>query len=50
MGQILNPFDQINPLSDYYKFKKMIILIKDKNELLRISELIQMRLNEIGLF
>ena len=37
MNQILNPFDEINPLSSYSKFKNIIMKINDKKKLLEIS-------------
>lgn len=40
MNQILNPFDEINPLSSYSKFKNIIMKIKDKKKLLEISLII----------
>ena len=47
MNQILNPFDIINPLNHYNKFRKIILKINDINELLEISKLIEKRLNEL---
>ena len=51
MDQILNPFDKINPFqikdSDYLKFKKLIITIKEKNLLIKIGGLLEKRLKEL---
>ena len=46
MDQILNPFDKINPLSNYEKMKNIIINIKDKKLLLEIKKMIEARLKE----
>ncbi len=46
MDQILNPFDKINPLSNYEKMKNIIINIKDKQLLLEISKMLDERLKE----
>lgn len=46
MNQILNPFDDINPLSNYQKFKNIIMNIKDKKTLLEISKMLEEALNE----
>jgi len=42
-----NPFDQINPLSAYHKFKDMINPIRDKQFLLEIIILLEIRSNEL---
>ena len=47
MDQILNPFDELNPLSIYQKFQKIILNIKDKNELIEIGELLEQALKEL---
>ena len=47
MNQILNPFDIINPLNHYNRFRKIISKINDKNKLLEISKLIEKRLKEL---
>jgi hypothetical protein len=51
MNQILNPFDKINPFqikpSDYLKFKKLIITIKEKELLIEIGGLLEKRLKEL---
>jgi len=47
MNQILNPFDNIDPLNPYLRFKELIFQIKDKKDLLFILELIKKRLNEL---
>ena len=44
MDQILNPFDDLNPLSNYYQFKNIIMNIKDKKTLLEICKLLEERL------
>ena len=49
MDQILNPFDKIDPLSTYQKFHKIILNIKDKNELLEIGELLEQALKELNI-
>lgn len=46
MEQILNPFDNLNPLSDYFKFQKIILNIKDKRYLLEIGKMLEKRLLE----
>ena len=46
MEQILNPFDNLNPLSDYYKFRKIILNIRDKRYLLEIGKMLEKRLHE----
>ena len=46
MDQILNPFDDLNPLSNYYQFKKLITNIKDKKTLLKIGKILEEILNE----
>lgn len=48
MEQILNPFDDLNPLTVYEKFKKIIMNIKDKKTLLEIGKLLEQRLNELN--
>ena len=52
MDQILNPFDKLDPLSQYQishyqKFNKKILKIKDK-QLLEIGKLLEKRLNEMN--
>ena len=47
MEQVLNPFDNINPLSPYMKFKNIIINIKDKKLLLEIGILLEKKLIEL---
>jgi hypothetical protein len=46
MEQILNPFDKVNPLSNYERFRKIVINIKDKKLLLEISKMLENRLKE----
>lgn len=46
MEQILNPFDNINPLSNYEKMKNIIMNIKDINILMEIKIMIENRLKE----
>ena len=46
MEQILNPFEDLNPLSNYYQFKKLIMNIKDKKTLLEIGKILEVVLNE----
>ena len=52
MDQILNPFDKIDPFhikpSDYLKFKKLIITIKEKELLIEIGGLLEKRLRELN--
>ncbi len=48
MDQILNPFDKINPLSNYEKMKNIIMNIKDINQLLEIKKMIETRLKEFN--
>ena len=46
MNQILNPFEDINPLNRYNQFKKLISKIKNKQILLEIVRLLEKRLKE----
>ena len=46
MEQILNPFDKVNPLSNYEQFRKLVINIKDKQLLIEISKMLENRLKE----
>ena len=46
MEQILNPFEDLNPLSDYQKFKNIIMNIKDKKILLEIGKILEEILND----
>ena len=46
MEQILNPFDDLDPLGNYEKFKNIIMNIKDKETLLEISKMLEKALNE----
>ena len=48
MDQILNPFDAIDPLSTYQKFQKIILNIKDKNELIEIGKMLEEALKELN--
>lgn len=48
MDQILNPFDKIDPLSTYQKFQKIILNIKDKNELIKIGKMLEEALKELN--
>ena len=43
----INPFDQTNQLSAYHKFSEMINLIKDKQLLIGINQLLENRLREL---
>tara|TARA_B100000161_G_C33438881_1_gene363716 strand:- start:75 stop:230 length:156 start_codon:yes stop_codon:yes gene_type:complete len=45
-NQISNPFDAIDPLSNYQKFLKIIMNIKDKKTLLEIGKILEKVLNE----
>jgi len=47
MNQVLNPFDKINPLADYYQFRTLISQIKDKKRLIEIGKLLQKRLKDL---
>lgn len=47
MDEILNPFDDLNPLGNYEKFKNIIMNIKDKETLLEIGKMLEERLNEL---
>ena len=43
-----NPFDTINPINNnYLRLKKIINKINDKNELIKINEIIDQRLKEL---
>jgi hypothetical protein len=46
MEQILNPFDKINPLSNYEKLRRIIMNIKDIDLLMEIKKMIENRLKE----
>ena len=46
MEEILNPFDDLDPLGIYEKFKKIIMNIKDKKTLLEIGKMLEEALNE----
>ena len=46
MDEILNPFDNLDPLGNYEKFKKIIMNIKDKETLLEIAKILEEILNE----
>jgi|TARA_B100000035_G_C20974712_1_gene542641 hypothetical protein len=48
MDQILNPFNDLNPLSPYMKFRNIIINIKDKKLLIEIGIILEMRLKELS--
>lgn len=44
----MNPFDTINPINNnYLRLKKIINKINDKNELIKINEIIDQRLKEL---
>jgi hypothetical protein len=46
MDEILNPFDNLDPLGNYEKFKKIIMDIKDKETLLEIAKILEEILKE----
>ena len=46
MEQILNPFDDLDPLGIYEKLKNIIMNIKDKKTLLEIGIMLEKRLRE----
>lgn len=46
MDEILNPFDNLDPLGNYEKFKKIIMNIKDKETLLEIAKILEKILKE----
>ena len=46
MDEILNPFDNLDPLGNYEKFKKIIMDIKDKGTLLEIAKILEEILKE----
>ena len=46
MDEILNPFDNLDPLGNYEKFKKIIMDIKDKETLLEIGKMLEEILKE----
>ena len=46
MDEILNPFDNLDPLGNYEKFKKIIMNIKDKEILLEIAKMLEEILKE----
>ena len=48
MDEILNPFDNLDPLSTYQKFQKIIMNIKDKKTLLEIGKILEEALNEFN--
>ena len=44
----MNPFDTINPINNnYLRLKKIINKINDKNELIKINEIIEKILQEL---
>ena len=44
----MNPFDTINPINNnYLRLKEIINKINDKNELIKINEIIDQRLQEL---
>tara|TARA_Y100000590_G_C15462036_1_gene916829 strand:+ start:701 stop:889 length:189 start_codon:yes stop_codon:yes gene_type:complete len=45
----MNPFDTINPINNnYFRLKEIINKINDKNELIKINEIIDQRLQELN--
>ena len=42
-----NPFEKIDPINDYLKFKQLVLNIKDKDTLLKIYEQLRLRLLEL---
>ena len=46
MDQILNPFEDLDPLGIYEKFKNIIMNIKDKKTLLEIGKILEEILND----
>lgn len=48
MEQILNPFDKVNPLSNYEQFRKLVNNIKDKQFLLQIAKMLEDKLKEFN--
>ena len=45
----MNPFDTINPINNnYLRLKEIINKINDKNELIKINEIIDQRLQELN--
>ena len=46
MDEILNPFDDLDPLGNYEKFKNIIMNIKDKETLLEIGKMLEEALKE----
>ena len=46
MEEILNPFDELDPLGIYEKFKNIIMNIKDKETLLEIGKILEEILKE----
>ena len=47
MEKILNPFDDLDPLGIYEKFRNIIMNIKDKKLLLEIGILLEKKLIEL---
>ena len=44
----MNPFDTINPINNnYFRLKKIINKINNKNELIKINKMIDQRLQEL---
>jgi hypothetical protein len=48
MDQISNPFEKIDPISNYLRFKKIINNIKDRNLLVEIGNILEKRLRELN--
>ena len=48
LSNISNPFEKIDPITDYLRFKKLISNIKDRNQLVEIGKMIEKKLREFS--
>ena len=48
MNKILNHFEKIDPISNYMRFKTIILNIKEIHTLLEIGKLLEKRLKELN--
>jgi hypothetical protein len=47
-SNLSNPFEKIDPITDYLRFKKLISNIKDRNQLVEIGKMIEKKLRELN--
>ena len=48
ISNLSNPFEKIDPITDYLRFRKLIGNIKDRNLLVEIGKMIEKRLREFN--